>query len=124
MMRSQSPTHYNKKYCDFKKRFLSLQKFKQSARRTDIDDSVLQKYAEAGFYNYGNSADILCFSCNLGLTEFDQNVNPLQVHASLSSTCPHILGFEDKPKTIEQDPIDAVDILSESYIEYEFKSHE
>lgn len=122
--KSQSPTHYNKNYCDFKKRFLSLQKFKQSARRTDIDDSVLQKYAEAGFYNYGNSADILCFSCNLGLTEFDQNVNPLQVHASLSSTCPHILGFEDKPKTIEQDPIDAVDILSESYIEYEFKSHE
>jgi hypothetical protein len=51
--KSQSPTHYNKNYCDVEKRFLSLQKFKQSARRTDIDDSVLQKYAEAGFYNYG-----------------------------------------------------------------------
>lgn len=119
--RLTSHTDYNKNFSEVEKRLTTLEILKQSSKRSDLTDSLLRRYAESGFYNYGLKEDILCFSCNLGLTEISIGVDPWAIHWNLSPECPHLQRCPEMLKGIVKSQ---PDIESEHFIEYELKERE
>ncbi|XP_063443263.1 baculoviral IAP repeat-containing protein 2-like [Mytilus trossulus] len=120
LIQKYDSNYYRENFSDVANRRLTFEKFKASTD-VEIDESVFQQYAEAGFFYYGVKEDVVCFSCILGLAQISKDINPWALHLQFAPTCIYVTSNIDKFKSTvtETQASDATD----PYIEFELNMH-
>ncbi|CAC5418567.1 BIRC2_3 [Mytilus coruscus] len=85
-----------------------------------IDDDVINRFTEAGFYYCGIAEDVICHSCNLGLANIQNCLQPMKLHRKLSPDCSYLKNFIDN--TVDSGADVSYEI--EPYLEIETRKHE
>lgn len=97
----------------------SFKQIKKAETSNCIDDDVINRFAEAGFYYCGIAEDVICHSCNLGLANIRDCIEPMKLHRKLSPDCSFLRNLTDNAVESEADTQYEID----PYLEIEIIKH-